>query len=170
MSTKAIDWASLARNSGLCPRDFHINVARKFWPKLKYDLCANTSSYQDITSAMHRIYYWMAPIGGLIRSARRELRCLDTGFYGLGFPHWGIEALVEAYKKLYIHYGTSTVVGVQLQMSMELLICELGLSHQPFTLSYKTYSHFATDGFCKKLFSSWDRIYSHFQENMIGGL
>ena len=100
---------------------------------------------------MHRPYYWMAPIGGLIRSARRELRYLDTGSYRLGFPHWGIEAMVEAYKKFYTHYGTSSVVGTQLQMSMEILICELGLSSQPFTLSYKKYSSLATDGFCKQL-------------------
>ena len=104
---------------------------------------------------MHRPYYWMAPIGGLIRSARRELRYLDTGFYGLGFPHWGIEAMVEAYKKFYTHYGTSSVVGTQLQMSMEILICELGLSSQPFTLSYKKYSSLATDGFCKQLWEKW---------------
>jgi hypothetical protein len=33
----------------------------------------------------------------MIWSAKREIRYLDTGFYGLGFPHWGIESLIEAY-------------------------------------------------------------------------
>ena len=104
---------------------------------------------------MHKPYFWMAPIGGLIRSARRELRYLDTGFYGLGYPHWGIETLVEAYRKFYTHYGTTSVLGVQLQMSLELLICKVGISDQPFTLSYKKYGDYATEGFCKSL---WEKL------------
>jgi hypothetical protein len=155
MSDKAIAWASQARNSGLRPRDFHISVTRKFWPKIKYGLCTNTSTFQDLVAAMHKPYFWMAPIGGLIRSARRELRSLDTGFYGLGYPHWGIETLVEAYRKFYTHYGTTSVLGVQLQMSLELLICEVGISDQPFTLSYKKYGDYATEGFCKSL---WEKL------------
>ena len=158
MRDKAISWASQARNSGLRPRDFHISVNRKFWPKIKYGLSANTAKFQDLVSAMHKPYFWMAPIGGLIRSARRELRSLDTGFYGLGYPHWGIEALIEAYRKFYTHYGTTSVLGVQLQMSLELLICEVGISDQPFILSYKKYGDYATDSFCKSL---WEKL-DHF--------
>ena len=156
MTDKALIWANQAKTSGLRPRDFHISVARKFWPKVKYGLCSNTASFQDLTSAMHRPYYRMAPIGGLIRSARRELRFLDTGFYGLGLPHWGIEALIEAYKKFYTHYGTNTVIGNQLQMSLEILICEVGVSPQPFTLDYSKFGSFATDGFCKRL---WEKVH-----------
>ena len=161
LSTKAMTWAGQARNSGLKPRDFHISVHRKFWPKVKYGLCANTSSLQDLSASMHRPYFWMAPIGGLIRSARRELRSLDTGFYGLGFPHWGIEALIEAYRKFYTHYGTTSVLGVQLQMSLELLICEVCISHQPFTLSYSKYGSYATEGFCKSLWEKLDHFHCH---------
>jgi hypothetical protein len=129
---KASAWANSARNSGLGPRDFHVSVHKKFWPKIKYGLCANTSAYEDLVAMMHKPYFWMAPIDGLIRSAKRELRFLDTGFYGLGFPHWGIEALIESYKKFFAHYGTQTVVGTQLQMSVEIMIMELGISNQPF--------------------------------------
>jgi hypothetical protein len=95
---KSLEWAHKARNSNLWSRDFHISVHRTFWPKIKYGLCANTSPLEELVSAMHRPYYWMAPIGGMIRSAKREIRYLYTGFYGLGFPHWGIETLIEAYK------------------------------------------------------------------------
>lgn len=158
MSDKALTWANQAKTSGLRPRDFHISVERKFWPKVKYGLCSNTAPLQDLISAMHRPYYRMAPIGGLIRSARREIRFLDTGFYGLGFPHWGIEALIEAYRKFYTHYGTTTVVGTQLQMSIELLICEVGMSSQPFILDYSRFGNLATDGFCKRL---WEKV-NHF--------
>ncbi len=66
---KAHDWASLARSSGLKPRDFHISVHKKFWPKIKYGLCANPTPFDELVRAMHKPYYWMAPLGGLIRSA-----------------------------------------------------------------------------------------------------
>lgn len=71
----------------------------------------------------------MAPIGGLIQSAKSELRYLDTGFFGLGFPHWGIEALIEAYKKFFAHMGAKAVVGIQLRMSAELFTMDLGISN-----------------------------------------
>ena len=132
---KATTWANSARNSGLGPKDFHVSIHKKFWPKIKYGLCANTSTYEELVTVMHTPYYWMSPIGGLIRSAKHKLRYLDTGFYDLGFPHWGIEALIEAYKKYFAHLGTKTVVGIQLQMSVELMTMELGISNQP---SYKT--------------------------------
>eukprot|EP00804_Cyclotella_cryptica_P018896 CCRYP_006429-RA/>CCRYP_006429-RA protein AED:0.69 eAED:0.69 QI:0/-1/0/1/-1/0/1/0/365 len=54
---KSLDWAHKARNSNLRPRDFHVSVHRKFWPKIKYGLCANTSSLAELISAMHRPYY-----------------------------------------------------------------------------------------------------------------
>jgi hypothetical protein len=72
MTEKALDWAHKARNSCLQPRDFHISVHRKLWPKLKYGLYTNTSSFDDLVSAMHQPYHWMAPIGGLLRSAIKE--------------------------------------------------------------------------------------------------
>eukprot|EP00804_Cyclotella_cryptica_P006975 CCRYP_007113-RA/>CCRYP_007113-RA protein AED:0.75 eAED:0.75 QI:0/-1/0/1/-1/0/1/0/1178 len=154
---KSLEWAHRARNSNLRPRDFHVSVHRKFWPKIKYGLCANTSTLNDLIAAMHRPYYWMAPIGGMIRSAKREIRYLDTGFYGLGFPHWGIEALVEAYKKFFVHFGMSTVIGVQLQVSIENLIVELGVSPQPFLLPYSKYHQRSTPGFCTRLWEKLDR-------------
>jgi len=73
-------------------------MSKKFCPKLKYGLCANTYSYDELVDSMHKPFFWMAPLGGLIRSAKREVRYLDTGFDGLGCPHWGIESLIEAYK------------------------------------------------------------------------
>jgi hypothetical protein len=146
----------MARSSGLKPRDFHVSVHKKFWPKLKYGLCANPTPFNELVHAMHKPYYWMAPVGGLIRSAKRELRYLSTGFYGLGFPHWGIEALIESYSKFFSHYGTDTIVGVQLRMSTELLIIELGISVQPFLQDFDRYGHWATDGICKAL---WEKLH-----------
>lgn len=70
ITSKAIEWASIAQNSRLWPRDFHISVHRKFRPKVKNGLCTNTSWYDDLVTAMHHPYYCMAPIGGLICKKR----------------------------------------------------------------------------------------------------
>lgn len=43
MVERASSWAQQARNSGLQPQDFHVSVARKFWPKVRYGLSSNTS-------------------------------------------------------------------------------------------------------------------------------
>jgi hypothetical protein len=155
---KALQWALEATSSRLGPRALHFSVKHKFWPKVKYGLCANTAPYDTLVEAMHKPYWLLAPIGGLIRSARREIRFLDTGFYGNGFPHWGIEALIEETNKILIHFGTKSLIGVQLQLSMELLTLELGLSSQPFTISYQRYHNWVTDCFLKEWWSRLDRF------------
>jgi hypothetical protein len=91
MKSKAMDWAGQAQSSHLSPRDIHFSVNCKFWPKVKYGLCANSDPYDSLVLAMTKPYYLLCPLGGVIRSAKREIRWLDTGFYGMGFPHWGIE-------------------------------------------------------------------------------
>jgi hypothetical protein len=156
MVKKASEWAQIAQNSGLRPRDFHVSVSKKFWPKLKYGICANTCPYDELVVAMHRLYFWMAPIGGLIRSAKRELRFLDTGFYGLGFPHWGIKTMIEAYKCFFVHYRTQSIIEVQLQMSVEVLTMELGTSSQPSLHDYAKYGPQVTRGFCDAL---WEKLH-----------
>ena len=155
MSARALEWAGDARNSGLPPRDLHLSIKTKFWPRVKFGLCANTAPFTELLEAMHKPYHLMAPVGGLIRSAKREIRYLDGGFYGNGFPHWGIEAPIESTGKVLTHYGTHGLVGVQLIMSVELLITEVGRSNQPFTLNYEVYGDWATDCYMKEM---WSRL------------
>ena len=105
MKEKSLEWATKARNSKLRPRDMHVAVERMFWPKVKYGLCAVTAPYDKLVAAMHKPYHSMCSVGGVVQSAKRELRYLDTGFYGVGFPHWGIESLVESINKVMTHVG-----------------------------------------------------------------
>ena len=87
----------------------------------------------------------------MICSAKRELQYLDTGFYEVGFPHWGIESTVELINRMMVHYGTRSIVGVQYQMSLELLTIELGLSPQLFQEDYSKYENWATDCSMKQI-------------------
>ena len=60
------------------------------------------------------------------------VRQLDRGFYGVGCPHPGIECLVAQISRILTHYGYETAVGKLLQVSLELLVLELGVGSQPF--------------------------------------
>lgn len=56
---------------------------------------------------------------------------MDIGFYEGGMPHPGVEAAVQQLNKLLMNYGCKSSVGVELQVCMELMITELGMSFQP---------------------------------------
>jgi hypothetical protein len=45
--------------------------------------------------------------------------------------------MLEQANKLRMHYGCCTALGAELQTSLELLVVDLGLSFQPFQVSYK---------------------------------
>jgi hypothetical protein len=36
---------------------------------------------------------------------------MDAGFFGIGLPHLGVEALVAMANKLLMHYGCKTATG-----------------------------------------------------------
>ncbi len=69
------------------------------------------------------------------------LRQLDIGFYGIGCPHPGIECLIAQISKLLVHYGygCQSGLGIQIQVTMELFLTELGISAQPLQESYEQY-------------------------------
>jgi hypothetical protein len=82
------------------------------------------------------LYGKMLPLGGILSKANPDIRQLDRGFYGAGFPHPRVEAALEQANKLLMHYGCRTALGTELQTLLELLVVDLGLSFQPFQVAY----------------------------------
>ena len=80
---------------------------------------------------------------------------LGTGFYGSRCPHLGVEATIKSLAHLLTHYDCSTVVGQKLQILMELLILEVGLSDQLFQIKFHDTQFLATDCWLKAL---WEKI------------
>jgi hypothetical protein len=99
----------------------------------------------------------MLLLGGVVRKANCGIRQLDRGFFGAGFPHPGVEATVEQANKLLMHYGCHTALGDELQMLLELLVVDLGLSFQPFCVSYKHYGEWVTTCWLKQVWEKIDR-------------
>jgi hypothetical protein len=73
---------------------------------------------------MMHTYYNLLLICGIRQSVNRELRQMDHGFYGCGFPLPGVECFIAQLNKLLTNYGCNSGLGIYLQTSMELMIVE----------------------------------------------
>jgi hypothetical protein len=56
---------------------------------------------------------------------------MESGFFGVGLPHLGMEALITMSNKLLMHYGCNTTTGQFMQASYSLFFMKLGISFQP---------------------------------------
>jgi hypothetical protein len=101
-------------------------------------------------------YYDMLSIGGVRKSVQKELLQMDSGFYGVGFPHPGVECLVGQVNKILSHYGSPTGLGKHMQILMELLIIEARVSLQPFIEPYVQYSKWVTHSWLRLLWKKAD--------------
>jgi len=109
----------------------------------------------ELDSVLMPLYEKMLPLGGIVSKANRGIRQLDRGFYGAGFPHPGVEATLEQTNKLLMHYGCRTALGTELQTSLELLVVDLGLSFQPFQVSYEHFGDWVTTSWLKRV---WEKV------------
>ena len=116
----------------------------QFWPRVGYGICSTTATFDELADALQSQYYQILPMGGVVRTTTRESRMIASGFFGVGLPHPGVEALAAMSNKLLMHYGCSTSVGQLLKTSLGYLLLELGMSFQPLQLSYAKYSSWAT--------------------------
>ena len=122
----------------------------------------------ELETVLLPLYGKMLPLGGIARKANRGIQQLDRGFYGSGFPHPGVEATLEQANKLFMHYGCRTALGAELQTSLEILVIDLGLSFQPFQVSYIHFGKWVTTSWLKRI---WEKVhfygfqYTHTQPN-----
>jgi hypothetical protein len=136
MQEKAQQWINAVRNGHLHHRNVWFSLKVQFWPWIGYGLCSSTATLQELDRALHRQYYQILPLGGVIRTALVGSRTVDAGFFGVGLPHLGIKALIVMSNKLLMHYGCQTATGRLMQLSYSLLFVELGLSFHPIWESY----------------------------------
>jgi hypothetical protein len=105
-----------------------------------------------------KMYYGVHPLGGVRWTARRGIRQLDRGFYGIGFPHPAVECLLAQLNKLMMHYGCQNCLGLELQTTMELLVIELGLSAQPLQENYDRHHQRVTHSWMKSVWEKAHRL------------
>jgi hypothetical protein len=149
MQTQGQEWVDRVKSGKLSRRNVWFMLDRQFWLRLGFRICNNTASWDGLEYCLKKVYWKLVPRGGVRGSAPVPLRQLDRGFYGIGCPHPGVECFLAQINKLLVHYSCQSGLGIQMQVSMELLIMELGVSSQPFQESYGTYGKWITHSLLK---------------------
>ena len=104
----------------------------QLWPRLGYGICSISAPRKKLRTCLKIVWWQLLPLGGVIRSAPREIRQMSKGFYGAGCQHPGVECFVQQIKNLQAHYGCDSNLGLKMSVSIEMLIFELGVLVQPF--------------------------------------
>ena len=128
MQAKTQQWINAVRNGHLHCRNIWFSLKVQFWSRVGYGLCSSTASFAELERALHQQYYQVLPLRGVVRTTPVESRTIDAGFFDVGLPHLGVEALIAMANKLLMHYGCRTAIGRFMQTSHSLLFVELGLS------------------------------------------
>jgi hypothetical protein len=119
-----------------------------------YGLCSATATLDKLENALHK-HYQILPLVGVVRTTTVASRTIDAGFFGVGLPHLGVEALVAMANKLIMHYGCNTATGKLMQASYSLFFVEAGISFQPLQESYAQYGCLVTHSWMKML---WEKL------------
>jgi hypothetical protein len=152
---KAQQWINAVRNKHLHQHNVWFLLKVQFWPRIGYGLCSLMATFQELENALHQQYFQILPLGGVVRTTPVESRSMDAGFFGVGLPHLGIEALIAMANKLLMHYGCHTATGWFMQMSYSLFYLELGLLFQLPQELYQKYGHLVTHLWMKIL---WEKL------------
>ena len=155
MREKASAWVDKAKASKLNKRILTFLLDKQFWPGVSFGISSVCDPFTELEESLMKIYYGMLPMCGIRRSVRRELRQMDRGFYGVGLPHPGVECFVAQLNKLLTHYGSTTGLGIHMQVSMEILLIEGGVLFQLLSEPYSLYGKRVTHSWLR---SVWEKV------------
>jgi hypothetical protein len=155
MQEKAQQWINAVRNGHLHGRNVWFSLKVQIWPRIGYGLCSLTATLEELDRALPRQYYQILPLGRVVCMTLVRSRTIDTGFFRVGPPHLGIEALISMSNKLLMPYGCQTATGRLMQSSYSLLLVKLGLSFNPLQESYSQFECLATHSWMKML---WEKL------------
>lgn len=154
MQEGAQTWHDKAKTGGLHRRYIWKMMDIQLWARIGFGICNNLASLATLNTCLLKEYYNILPLGGVVRSAPKGLRQLAPGFYGVGCPHPAVECTIAQLNKLLMHYGCRSGLAVQLQTSVEYMMIELGMSGQPFHVSYEKYGELVTHCWMKTV---WEK-------------
>jgi hypothetical protein len=154
MIEKAQGWIDRAR-SGKLQRNLWFLLDKQFWPKVSFGISSITAPFDVLEECLMKTYFSMLSLSSIYQSVSRDLCQMDRGFYGAGFPHPGVKCFVLQMNKLRTHYGSNTRLGIHMQLSMELLITEAGISLQPLSTPLSHCKGWVTHCWLKLL---WEKV------------
>jgi hypothetical protein len=158
MVEKAQGWIERARSGKLHKRNLWFLLDKQFWLKVSYGISSITAPFEVLEECLMKTYFSMLSLSGVRKSVSRELRQMDCGFYGAGYPHPGVECFVVQLIKLLTHYSSNTGLGIHMQLLMELMITEAGLSLQPLSTPFHRSKGWVTHCWLKSLWEKVDKF------------
>ncbi len=136
MQQQGKEWVDQVKSGKLSQRNVWFMGDQQFWPRVGYGICNTSVSWEELDQCLRRVYWQFVPRGGVQGSAAVPLCQFARGFYGIGCPHPGVECLIAQITKLLVHYRCQSSLGIQMQVTMELLLTELGILAQPLQESF----------------------------------
>ncbi len=156
MVEKAQGWIDRARSGKLHKRNLWFLLDKQFWLKVSFGISSITAPFDVLGECLMKTYFSMLSLSRVHQSVSRELCQMDCGFYGVGFPHPGVKCFVPQMNKLLTHYGSNTGLGIHMQLLMELLITEAGISLQPLSTPFNHCEGWVTHCWLKLLWENVD--------------
>ena len=77
MQEKAQGWINAVRGGNLHRRNVWFSLKVQFWPRVGYGLCSTTATFRELEQALHRQYYQILPLGGVVRHTTVASRTID---------------------------------------------------------------------------------------------
>ncbi len=143
------------KSGKLSRRNVWFMADQQFWPHVEYGICNLSATWDKLDQCLRRIYWQLVPRGGVRGSTAIPLCQLNRGFCGIGCPHPGLECLIAQLNKLLVHYGCQSGIGIQMQVTMELLITKLGILAQPLQEPYVRYGKWTIGTWLKSI---WEKV------------
>jgi hypothetical protein len=111
MQERAQKWVNNVRNRHLHRRNVWFLLKVQLWPRIGYGICSSTATFQEFCTALHQKYYQILPLGGIVCTTTVETCTINSGFFGVGLLHLGVEELIAMSNKLLMHYGCDSTTG-----------------------------------------------------------
>jgi hypothetical protein len=152
------EWVDKVLASTLSHRNVWFMVDCQFWPWIGYGICNKSASWNELEGCLQRVYWQLVRRGGVHWTAPVALCQLDQGFFGIGCPHPGVECLVAQLTKLLIHYGCRLGLGIQMQVTIEVFLTELGLLSHPLQELFMAYGKWVMNTWLKSIWEKNDKF------------
>jgi hypothetical protein len=102
MRQQGQEWVDRVISGKIGRRNMWKMLDCQFWPRLGYSIGNNSAPWKELGDCLQRVYWQVAPRGGVRRSAPKHLRMLNMGFYMIGCLHPGVECLIAQVAKLLV--------------------------------------------------------------------